>query len=106
MLYGGVTSTGVKAHYGVVAGPPEWEGMVACLYKYEYVNGKPLPIENIGMFTVLDTGDGIDTDGDGRGDTIRNGESIDVYLESEEEVREWQKEYGDYTLLILIDGDG
>lgn len=103
---GAICSTGVKPHYGVVAGCKEWEGEVVCLYTYEMENGKPVPKEYIGMFTILDTGAGIDTDGDGQGDSIINGESFDVYVDSEDEAKEWVREYGDYLLCILIKGEG
>lgn len=103
---GAVCSTGAKARYGIVAACKEWEGEVVCLYTYHMENGKPVPEEYIGMFTVLDTGAGIDTDGDGKGDSIINGESIDVYVESEEDAKEWVKEYGDYLMMILIRGEG
>ena len=104
---GSVCSTGVQPHSGVVAGPKEWEGMAVMLYEFEYdESGKPVPTKNIGMYTVLDTGAGIDTDGDGVGDSIRNGQSIDVYCNTQHEAEEFVSRYGDYTLMMLIpEGD-
>ena len=104
---GSICSTGVQPHSGVIAGPKEWEGMAVMLYEYEYdESGKPIPTRNIGLYTVLDTGAGIDTDGDGKGDSIKRGLSIDVYCETEHEAEEFIDTYGDYTLMILIDGKG
>lgn len=104
---GAVCSTGVKPHSGVIAGAKEWEGMAAALYTFEYVNGEPVPKECIGLYTVLDTGAGIDTDGDGKGNSIRDGHSIDVYCNTGTEAEEFVARYGDYVLLMLIpEGDG
>jgi hypothetical protein len=58
------------------------------------------------LFTILDTGDGIDTDKDGRGDTIRNGQSLDVYVETGNHAEEWVNTYGDYLLVQIVDGKG
>jgi hypothetical protein len=103
---GAVCSSGIKPHYGVIAGAKEWGGMVACLYTFKYVDGKPVPDEFIGFFEVLDTGNGIDTDSDGIGDSIKNGQSIDVYVETGNAAEEWIATYGDYTMLYLVDGKG
>lgn len=99
---GAICSTGVTPHSGVIAGAKEWEGMAAALYTFEYVDGEPVPRECIGLYTVLDTGAGIDTDGDGLGDSIRNGQSIDVYCNTGTEAEEFVAAYGDYVLMILI----
>lgn len=104
---GSVCSTGIEPRIGVIAACKEWENMVAFLYTYEYVDGEPVPCEMIGMYEVKDTGAGIDTNHDGRGDSIRSGKSIDVYCNTIEEAREFVNSYGDYTLLILVpDGKG
>lgn len=103
---GSKCSSGVIAHEGVIAACKEWQGKAVALYTFEYVNGKPVPKECIGLYTVLDTGAGIDTDGDGKGDSIKNGESIDVYCNTLHEAEEFISRYGDYTLMILIDGEG
>ena len=60
----------------------------------------------IGYFEFLDTGAGIDTDGDGFGDSIINGQSIDVWVPSEDAAREWQREHGDHVMLQIIPGVG
>ena len=103
---GALCSTGQKPHYGTIAGPKEWGGMAVCLYAFEYVDGEPVPTEYIGLFTVQDTGAGIDTDGDGKGDTLITGQSIDVYVDSLDDAKAWVNKYGDYTLMMLIpEGD-
>lgn len=80
--------------------------MAVCLYAFEYVDGEPVPTEYIGLFTVQDTGAGIDTDGDGKGDTLITGQSIDVYVDSLDDAKAWVNKYGDYTLMMLIpEGD-
>ena len=60
----------------------------------------------IGYFEVLDTGAGIDTDGDGCGDSIINGQSIDVWMPDDAAVSEWQREHNDYVYILLIPGVG
>ena len=61
--------------------------------------------EFIGYFEILDTGAGIDTDGDGRGDSIKRGKSIDVYRPSLQECRDWIATYGDYVYILKDAGD-
>lgn len=99
-------STGCVPHYGVIAAKPEWIGKAICLYSYEMQDGKPVPVEMVGSFTVLDTGAGIDTDEDGKGDSIKKGWSLDVYFETTHQADEFRSQYGDYLLMILVDGKG
>jgi hypothetical protein len=104
---GAICSTGIEPHYGVVAGAKEWEGKAVLLYTFDYnEGGKPIPKECIGLFTILDNGAGIDTNGDGIGDTIRNGQSLDVYVDTTEQASEWAREYGDYLMVIIVEGEG
>lgn len=104
---GAICSTGVKPHYGIIAGAKEWEGKAVLLYTFEYnEEGEPIPKECIGLFTILDNGAGIDTNGDGIGDTIRNGQSLDVYVDTTEQANEWAREYGDYLMVIIVEGEG
>ena len=56
----------------------------------------------IGEFEFRDTGAGIDTDGDGKGDTIKRGRSIDIYCDDMQACRNWIKTYGDYVYLQII----
>lgn len=62
--------------------------------------------EFIGYYEFTDTGAGIDTDGDGRGDSIINGESIDVWEPNLEMAYEWVAINGDYVYLKLVKGEG
>lgn len=68
--------------------------------------GEPIPVELIGIYEVLDTGAGIDTDGDGNGDSIVNGQSIDIYQPTMHQAEEWIDEYGDYVMMMLVEGEG
>ena len=103
---GAITYSGQEVRPGIVAGKKEWQGSVALLYSYEIVDGKPVIKDFIGMYEVLDTGAGIDTDGDGQGDTIPSGESIDIYQPTDHQVDEWIDKYGDYVLMMLVEGKG
>ena len=48
----------------------------------------------------------MDTDGDGKGDSIKNGQSIDVWVESLEEAYEWRDALGDYVYIKIIKSAG
>lgn len=78
-------------------------GSVAALYD---INEDGSIGDFIGYYEVLDTGAGIDTDGDGYGDSIINGTSIDVWVPNDAAVREWQQNVGDYCYIFLIKGVG
>ena len=65
-----------------------------------------LDMNLIGIYEFKDTGSGMDTDGDGKGDTIKNGKSIDVYRNTLSRCYDWIKEYGDYVYLEIIDAEG
>jgi para-nitrobenzyl esterase len=71
----------------------------------EYVKNGKIG-EFLGYYEILDTGAGIDTDGDGHGDSIINGQSIDVWQPSIQAARDWIKENGDYVYIKIIDGKG
>ena len=71
-------------------------GKTAVLYNMD--------MELIGIFEFKDTGAGIDTDGDGKGDSIKNGKSIDVYMDTMEDCRQWIRQFGDYVYLEIIEG--
>jgi hypothetical protein len=103
---GAITYSGQKVRSGIIAGKKEWQGSVALLYSYKIVNGEAVPVELIGIYEVLDTGAGIDTDGDGNGDTIPVGQSIDVFQPTEHAAEEWIDTYGDYVLMMLVEGKG
>lgn len=97
------TASGSMPHFGIAAGRKEWLGQVACI---NAVNEDGSVGELIGLFEFKDTGAGFDTDHDGIGDSIKNGTSIDVWVESPKEIRAWQKNYGDYVYIKLIKGVG
>ena len=103
---GAITSSGKSVKPGIIAGKKEWQGNIALLYTYKIVDGQPVPDEFIGMYEVTDTGAGIDTDGDGAGDSIINGESIDIYQPTTHAVDEFIDQYGDYVMMLLINGKG
>lgn len=99
----GKTATGKKTRYGLAAGRKEWLGYVAEL---NAINPDGSVGEFIGFFEFQDTGAGMDTDGDGKGDTIINGQSIDVWINSLPEAYKWRDKYGDYVYIKIIKGDG
>ena len=103
---GAITSSGQKVRTGIIAGKKDWEGCVALLYSYKIQDGEAVPMELIGIYEVLDTGAGIDTDGDGKGDSIINGQSIDVYMPTSHQVDEFIDTYGDYVMMMLVEGKG
>lgn len=101
----GKTASGQKTRDGIVAGKREWLGMTANIYS---INEDGSIGSLIGIYEFLDTGYGIkktDLNGNTYG-TIQRGESIDVWVSSQEEVRKWQKEYGDYVFLQVFPSYG
>jgi hypothetical protein len=88
---------------GIVAGRKEDLYKVAAIYRCD--TGDQIG-EFIGYFEFRDTGAGIDTDGDGKGDSIKKGLSIDVFKPSMEEAKAWISEYGDYVYVQYIDAEG
>lgn len=99
----GITASGQKTRYGIVAGKKDWLGCVATLYA---INEDGSIGEFIGQFEFKDTGAGMDTDGDGKGDSIKNGQSIDVWIESLDAAYKWRDKYGDYVFIKIIRGEG
>ena len=99
----GITASGVYTRPGIIAGKEEWLGYVAALYEV----GEDGNIGDfIGYYEFLDTGAGMDMDGDGYGDSIINGSSVDVYQPTLSECYEWVDEHGDYVYMQLIKGEG
>ena len=99
---GALTADGSKVKEGIVAGKKEWLGYTCLIY--ENNNGK---IGNlIGIYEFKDTGAGIDTDGDGIGDSIKKGKSIDVYRDSLDRCYEWIDQYGDFVFVQIVYGVG
>ena len=99
---GAITADGSKPIEGFIAGKREWLGYLCIMYEND--NGKVGDL--IGYFDFRDTGAGIDTDGDGKGDTIKNGKSVDVYRDSLEGCYEWVRQYGDYVFVKIIKAEG
>ena len=99
----GKTATGKKTHYGIVAGPKEWLGYTAEL---NAINDDGSVRELIGLFEFQDTGDGMDTDGDGKGDSIKNGQSIDVWVPTLKDAYAWRDQYGDYVYIKIFKTKG
>lgn len=99
----GTTATGCQTREGIVAGSPEWFGYVAALYEVNEDGGIG---DFIGYYEVLDTGAGYDTDGDGKGDSIKRGLSLDVWQSCPEDVEWWQQRYGDNLYVLIIRGKG
>ena len=88
---------------GVIAGRKEDLGKVAALYAVAEDGSVG---EFIGYFDFYDTGAGIDTDGDGRGDSIKKGKSVDVFRETMTDAKKWIKTYGDYVYIQYIEAEG
>ena len=99
----GVTKSGHYTHEGVIAGRKEDLGKVAALYAVAEDGSIG---EFIGYFDFYDTGAGIDTDGDGKGDSIKKGKSVDVFRENMKAAKKWIKTYGDYVYMQIIDAEG
>ena len=99
----GITASGIQTRDGVIAGRKEWLGMMAVLYEVK----EDGTLGNfIGYYEFCDTGAGIDTDGDGKGDTIKTGNSVDVWQPSMKNARAWVKEHGDYVYMQIIPAVG
>jgi len=97
---GSITASGQPVREGIIAGKREWcnKGYIALLYDEDQ--------NFIGYYEFLDTGAGIDTDGDGIGDSIRNGKSVDVYCGTLERCKEWIGSYGDYVYMQIMKAEG
>ena len=99
----GTTASGIQTRDGIIAGRRERIGMMAVLYE---VKEDGTLGDFIGYYEFCDTGAGIDTDNDGIGDTIRTGNSVDVWQPSMTNARAWIREHGDYVYMQIVDGKG
>ena len=99
----GITASGIQTRNGVIAGRKEWLGMAAVLYE---VKEDGTLGDFIGYYEFCDTGAGIDTDGDGKGDTIKTGNSVDVWRPSMGSARAWVKEHGDHVYMQIVPAVG
>ena len=87
--YGTTRCDGKPVRKGICAAKPEWYGKTAAIYE----DAGGVPGEFIGYYECLDTG----------GDSIKNGDVIDIYSPSEE----WCIQFGRRNVLVfLIDGVG
>lgn len=96
----GTTASGEYTRDGIVAGKREWLGKRVALFS---VSADGNIGELIGEYEFKDTGAGIDTDGDGKGDSIIKGKSIDVWHDSLDACWAWTGQYGDYVYMSFID---
>lgn len=99
----GITRSGQHTREGIISGRKEDLGKVAALYAITEDGGIG---DFIGYFEFCDTGAGMDTDGDGKGDSIIRGKSVDVFKDTMQEAKDWIKKYGDYVLIKIIDAEG
>lgn len=97
------TATLKMPYYGVAAGKKEWLWYTAEL---NAINPDGSIGEFIGYFEFRDTGAGMDTDGDGKGDSIKSGTSIDVWVNSLADAYAWRDKYGDYVYIKIIKAKG
>ena len=86
---GNKTADGSIPYEGICASNREHLGQVAVVYD--------LDMNFIGYFECRDTGSH-------KG--LVNGTRIDIYRDSEEGVKKWQKEVGDYIIVQWVKGEG
>lgn len=94
---GSVTASGEEVREGIIAGKRAWMGKKAILYD--------MNLKIIGIYEFKDTGAGIDTDGDGKGDSIKIGKSVDVYRNTLTRCNDWISAYGDYVYMQIIENE-
>ena len=99
----GITASGIQTRNGIIAGRKEWLGMAAVLYE---IKEDGTLGDFIGYYEFCDTGAGIDTDGDGNGDTIESGNSVDVWQPNMGSAIAWVKEHGDYVYMQIVPAVG
>ena len=106
----GITASGVYTRKGIMAGKKEWLG---CVAEVNAINEDGTIGEFIGYYEILDTGYGMST---GRGQskvkkgkaigTIEAGESVDIWMPSMSQAKEWINTYGDYVYIRVFRGKG
>ena len=99
----GITASGAHTKVGIIAGRKDDLGKVAAIYSIAEDGSIG---EFLGYYEFKDTGAGMDSDGDGVGDTIRTGKSVDVFQNTLQDAKAWVKEYGDYVYIVIIDAQG
>lgn len=97
------TATLKMPYYGVIAGREDWMWDMA---EINAINPDGSVGEFIGYYEFRDTGAGMDTDQDGKGDSIERGMSVDIWVSSMDEAYAWRDKYGDYIYIKLIKAKG
>mgnify|MGYP002519473531 CR=1 FL=1 len=111
----GTTASGHDARYGIIAAAPKYlpkDGYTYVAYIYQVDEDGSLG-DLIGLFDVYDTGYGFET-GVGKSKILKNktlgsietGETIDINMDTLSDIRDWQKEVGDYVYIKLEKGKG
>ena len=94
-------ANGKHPRYGVVAYSPEYIGYTAIIYS---VSENGTIGDKIGYFEIYDTGYGR-KESNGKG-TIQNGNTIDVFQESNQAGKEFIKQYGNKCYIQIVKGVG
>ena len=98
---GSTCANGKHPRHGVVAYSPQYIGYTAIIYS---VSENGTIGEKIGYFEIYDTGYGR-KESNGKG-TIQNGNTIDVFQESDQAGREFIKQYGNKCYIQIVKGVG
>ena len=86
---GNKTADGTVPYEGICAAKREWIGKVAVLYDMD--------MQYLGCWEIRDTG------GHAR---IKNGTSVDLFMENMEHARAWIAAHGDYCFVQIIEAEG
>lgn len=93
----GYTKSQTYTKPGVLAGKKEWLGMACNLYA---INEDGSIGDFLGTYHFLDTGAGIN------GDSLKKGESIDMWFSTYSEGDAFREKYGDYVYMEIIEMQG
>ena len=98
---GSACANGKHPRYGVVAYSPEYIGYTSIIYS---VSENGAIGDKIGYFEIYDTGYGR-KESNGKG-TIQNGNTIDVFQESDQAGRDFIKQYGNKCYIQIVKAQG
>jgi len=101
-LDSGITASGCQTREGICAAKKEWIGMTAIIY--ERTDDNKIG-ELLGIYEILDTGFGGDSDGDGIG-SIQEGKVIDVWFPTYDLCVEWMKKTNGRCFVQLVNAQG